>query len=109
VYLVPLSVDIPYLQSQSLFEAQAHGIGCQQKGPVAQLACRIDQLFSFTDGENIRERMYFGGFDHIYPLPVAFKGMLPEKLQLITVNFDGTPGMGLNRLGKVISIKVIAL
>jgi hypothetical protein len=27
--------------------------------------------------------------------------MLPEELQTITVNLDGTPGMGLNQLGKV--------
>jgi len=27
--------------------------------------------------------------------------MFPEKLQTITVNFDGTPGMGLNKLGEV--------
>ena len=27
--------------------------------------------------------------------------MLPKKLQAISVNFDGTPGMGLNQLGKI--------
>jgi hypothetical protein len=27
--------------------------------------------------------------------------MFPEKLQPIAVDFDGTPGMGLNKLGKV--------
>ena len=45
--------------------------------------------------------MYFGGFDYLYPLPVTFKDMLPEELQAITVNLDGTPGMGLNQLGKI--------
>ena len=101
MYLFALAVDISHLQRQGLSEAQAHRIGCQQKDPVAQLACRTDQLFNLRDGENIRERMYFRDFDHLYPLPVAFKHMLPEKLQTITVNLDGTPGMGLNQLGKV--------
>jgi hypothetical protein len=101
VYLFALTVDIPNLQGEGLSEAQAHRIGCQQKDPVAQLACRTDQLFNLSDGENIRERMYFGGFDYLYPLPVAFKDMLPEELQTITVNLDGTPGMGLNQLGKI--------
>jgi len=27
--------------------------------------------------------------------------MFPEKLQTITVNFDGTPGMGLDQVGKI--------
>src|SRR5450759_3276517 len=101
MYLFALAVDIPHLQRQGLSEAQAHRIGCQQKDPVAQLACRTDQLFNLRDGENIRQRMYFRDFDHLYPLPVAFKHMLPEKLQTITINLDGTPGMGLNQLGKV--------
>jgi len=101
MYLFALTVDIPHLQRQGLSEAQAHRIGCQQKDPVAQFACRTDQPFNLRDGENIRQRMYFRDFDHLYPLPVAFKHMLPEKLQTITVNFDGTPRMGLNQLGKV--------
>jgi hypothetical protein len=28
--------------------------------------------------------------------------MLPEELQAITVNLDGTPGMGLNQFGKIV-------
>ncbi len=73
-----------------------------KKNPVAQVVCRTDQLFNFGDGENIRQRTYFGGFDDIHPLPVAFKDMFPEKLQTITVNFDGTLGMGLYQVGKIL-------
>jgi hypothetical protein len=58
-------------------------------------------LVNFADGENIGQRTHFGGFDDIYPLPVALKDMFPEKLQAIAVNFDGTPEMGLNQLGKI--------
>jgi hypothetical protein len=46
--------------------------------------------------------MHFGGFDDIDPLPIAFKDMFPEKLQAITVNFDGAPGMGLDQVGKIL-------
>ncbi len=45
--------------------------------------------------------MDFRGFDYIYPLPVLFKDMFPEKLQTIAVNFNGTPGMGFHQLGKI--------
>ncbi len=101
MYLFALTVDIAHLQRQGLSEAQAHRIGYQQKGPVAQLACRTDQLFNLSDGESIGEGMNFGGFYDLYPLPVAFKDMLPEELEPITVNLDGTPGMGVNQFGKV--------
>ena len=53
MYLFALTVDIPNLQRQGLAEAQAHRIGCQQKDPVAQLACRTDQSLDLGDGENI--------------------------------------------------------
>ena len=58
-------------------------------------------MFNFVDGKNIGQRKDFGGFNDIYPLPVLFKDMFPEKLQTITVNFDGTPGMGFNQFGKI--------
>ena len=45
--LFSFSVDIGYLKCQGLAEAQAHGIGCKQKGPVAKLICGADQLFHF--------------------------------------------------------------
>jgi len=48
-----LTVDVAHLQGQGLRKAQAHGIGCQQKNPVAQFAGRSDQLFNFADGEDI--------------------------------------------------------
>lgn len=81
---------------------EAHGIGCQNENPVAQVACRTDQFFHFGDGENIGQRKYFGGFDNVDPLPVAVKDMFPEKLQTIAINFDGTPGMGLDQVGKIL-------
>ncbi len=102
MYLFALTVDIAHLQRQGLSEAQAHRIGCQQKDPVAQPECGTDQLLNLGDGDNIRKRLYFGGFYYIYPLPVALKDMLPEELQAITVNLDGTPRMRLNQLGKII-------
>ncbi len=55
--------------------------------------------------------MHFGSLDYINPLPVAFKNMLPEELQALTVNpdgsdgsdgSDGAPGMRLNQGGKII-------
>jgi hypothetical protein len=48
-----LTVDIAHLQGQGLSESQAHGIGCQQENPVAQLARGTDHWFNFGDGENI--------------------------------------------------------
>ncbi len=35
------------------------------------------------------------------PLLVAVKDMLPEEWQTFTVNFDGTPGIGIYQRGKV--------
>ena len=46
--------------------------------------------------------MDFGDFYDLDPLPVAFKDMFPEELQAIAVNLDGTPGMGVNQIGKVL-------
>ena len=51
--LFSFSVDIAYLKCQGLAEAQAHGIGCKQKDPVTQLACRSDQLLNLGEGEDI--------------------------------------------------------
>ena len=50
-----LAIDIAHLQGQGLREAQAHGIGCQQKNPVSQVACHPNYLFNFGNGENIRQ------------------------------------------------------
>jgi hypothetical protein len=47
-------VHFAHLKGQCLKEAQAHGIGGQQKNPVAQFACGTDQLFNFGNGQNIR-------------------------------------------------------
>ena len=99
--LFSFSVDIAYLKCQGLAEAQAHGIGCKQKGAVAKLICGPDQLFYFGYGEDIGEGLHFGGFDNVYPLPVAFQDMLPEELQAVSVNLDSAPGMGFNQLGEV--------
>ncbi len=97
----PLTVDIAHLQVQGLGEAQAHGIGYQKKDPVAQLACRTDQLFDFAHSENIGQWNYFRRLHYIHPPPVLFEDMFPEKLQTIAVNLDRTPGMGLHQFGKV--------
>jgi hypothetical protein len=53
VNLFALTVDIAYLQRQGFSEAQAHGIGCQKKDPVAKIAGGTDQLFNLGDGQNI--------------------------------------------------------
>ncbi len=53
MHLFALAVDIADFKRQGFAQAQAHRIGCQQKDPVAQLACRTDQLFNLSDGENI--------------------------------------------------------
>jgi hypothetical protein len=34
--------------------------------------------------------------------PILFKDMFPIKLQTNTVNFNGTPGMGLDQVGKIL-------
>ena len=35
------------------------------------------------------------------PLPVLFKDVLPEELKPVSIDFDRTPGMALNELGKI--------
>jgi len=45
--------------------------------------------------------MDLGRLDDIHPLPIGFKGMLPEELQAIPVNLNGAPGMGINQFGKI--------
>lgn len=37
-----LTIDIAHLQGRGLRKAQPHGIGCQQKNPVAQFARRTE-------------------------------------------------------------------
>ena len=101
MHLFALAVDIAYLQCQGFAQAQAHRVGCQQKHPVAQFTRGADQLLDFTDGENIRQGAYLRGFDHLNPLPVAFEDVFEEKLQAITIDLDGAPGMGLDQASEV--------
>jgi len=58
-------------------------------------------LFNFRNGEDVWERSDSWGFNDVDPLPILFKDMLPEKLKTVTVNLDGTPGMGVNQFLKI--------
>ncbi len=35
------------------------------------------------------------------PLPITLEHMSPEKLQAISINFDGAPGMAIHQLSKI--------
>ena len=62
-----------------------------------KLSCSNDQLLA-SETVSISERLDFWDFDD---LPILPRTSLPEKLKTVTVNFNGTPGMSVNQLGKV--------
>ena len=99
--LVALGIDIADFKSQGFTQAQTHGVGSQEEHAVAQFAGGADQAFDFGEGEDIRQCLELGGLDNPDPGPVAFEDMFVEELQAVAVNFYGTPGVGLDKIGEV--------
>ncbi len=92
--LLSSGINIANMKRQGLFQAEPQGIGGQQKDTIAQLEGFTDDLFDFGRGKNIRDGANFRRFYNLNPIPVALEHVPPEKLQAVSIDLDGAPGVG---------------
>ena len=101
VDLMLCGIDIAHFKGQGLAQAQAHGIGGEDKDAIAQLASGGNDAGDLIGGEDIGQGLDLGRFDDVEPGPIELEDVLPKEAQAIALNLHGAPGMGIDQGGKV--------
>ena len=101
VDLMECGIDIAHFKGQGLAQAQAHGIGGEDKDPVTQLASGGNEGADLVTSENVRQRLDLRGLDDLKPGPIKLEDVFPKEMQAIAVNLHGTPRMAIDQGGEV--------